>query len=365
MEVKITGIDMSAAFDTIRRDRLLDILNNILEEDEVRIIRFLLSDTKINIRVDGATIEKPFTTNVGTPQGDGLSPVLFIIYLEHALREVRPSIQQNIQMPMSEIAYADDVDFVDSDFIDVNKVQNILERHNLFVNSDKTERTTVTEANDEWRKVKKVGSLLGSKEDIKNRKHLATIAMNKLMQVWIRKDKLKTKTKVKLYNALVKSVLLYNCGTWALTKTEELKLDAFHRKQLRILLGIRYPTKISNSSLYNKCKESPLSTQILNSRWRLFGHVLRRDQNIPANLAMNFFFTNTSKRPIGRPPTTLPSTLHNDLSKTNLGLELKTLEDLKTMQQIAQERIEWKFITSEIKRAAEAARSIDPGSERL
>ena len=35
-----------------------------------------------------ADINAPFTSNVGTPQGDGLSPVLFTIYLEHALKEV-------------------------------------------------------------------------------------------------------------------------------------------------------------------------------------------------------------------------------------------------------------------------------------
>ena len=70
---------MSSAFDTIDRQTLLDILREIIEEDEPRIIRFLLSDTTINTIINGATKEKPFESNIGSPQGDNLSPVLFSI----------------------------------------------------------------------------------------------------------------------------------------------------------------------------------------------------------------------------------------------------------------------------------------------
>ena len=38
---------MSAAFDTIDRDILQQILKNIVEEDELRLIQFLLSNTLI------------------------------------------------------------------------------------------------------------------------------------------------------------------------------------------------------------------------------------------------------------------------------------------------------------------------------
>ena len=43
--IKITGIDMSAAFDTINREFLLKILKEIVKEDELRLIQFLLSNT--------------------------------------------------------------------------------------------------------------------------------------------------------------------------------------------------------------------------------------------------------------------------------------------------------------------------------
>ena len=141
INIKITGIDMSAAFDTIDRDILLQILKNIVEEDELRLIQFLLSNTHINTRINNADINAPFTSNVGTPQGDGLSPVLFTIYLEHALKEVRtvlgkPKSSLEEKIPR-EIAYADDVDFVGLEYIDIDAVQRTLHRYNLKVNIEK------------------------------------------------------------------------------------------------------------------------------------------------------------------------------------------------------------------------------------
>ncbi|KAK3782813.1 hypothetical protein RRG08_002447 [Elysia crispata] len=121
-------------------------------------------------------------------------------------------------------------------------------------------------------------------------------------QIWHKADKTKQRTRIKLYNTLVRSVLLYNCGTWALTKTDEEKLDSFHRKQLRRVLGIRYPTKISNKSLYKKCEQTPISLEVLQARWRLFGHVLRREPSIPANKAMAFYFHDNAKRAITKRP---------------------------------------------------------------
>ena len=124
-------------------------------------------------------------------------------------------------------------------------------------------------------KFKEVGSLIGDHEDVERRKQLSIAALNKLSQVWIKGRKLKSQTKVHLYKSLVKSILLYNCSTWALTQSEEEKLNVFHRKQLRRVLNIKYPVKITNKALYKKCQEKPLSLQILESRWNLFGHILR------------------------------------------------------------------------------------------
>ena len=132
---------------------------------------------------------------------------------------------------------------------------------------------------------KKVGSLIDDDNGVERRKQLVTVAVYKLNNVWIKSNKLKTSTKIKLYKSQLKSILLYNCGTWALTLTEEERLNAYYRKQLQKILNIRYHKKITNKSLYRTCQEKSLSLQILSARWSLFGHILLGDKDTPANNA--------------------------------------------------------------------------------
>ena len=125
IEIDITGIDMSAAFDTIDRKQLLQLWTNLVTEDEKRIIQFLLSNTTLNVKISGANTEEPFLTNIGTPQRASLSPILFIIYLEQALKNVRstldsPSNTTEAHLP-NEIVYADDIDFIGNQPANVKK----------------------------------------------------------------------------------------------------------------------------------------------------------------------------------------------------------------------------------------------------
>ena len=69
----------------------------------------------------------------------------------------------------------------------------------------KTEFTTLSR-NDDWKGSKKVGSLIGDKEDVDRRKQLSTSALAKLKNIWIAGDKIKRKTKIKLYKALVRGL---------------------------------------------------------------------------------------------------------------------------------------------------------------
>ena len=246
-EIFITGIDFSSAFDTIKRSKLIQIINEFLEEDEIRMIRYLLSNTIVKPKINRASVETEFRSNIGTPQGDSISPILFTIYLEKALREIRAVLEVDIEP--NEIEYADDVDFISSKgYIDLDKIIPIMEKYNLFINKDKTEYVKLFRDTDhtkeEWRNSKKVGTLIGDAEDVKRRSQLASAALNKHSKLWSGKKKIKNKTKLRIYKTLVKPILTYNCSTWGLNKSEEDRLDAFHRKQLKRVLGIKYPTKM-------------------------------------------------------------------------------------------------------------------------
>ena len=168
------------------------------------------------------------------------------------------------------------------------------------------------------------------------------MALYKLNNVWTKGNKLKTSTKIKLYKSLVKSILLYNCGTWALTLIEEERLTVYHRKQLKKILNIRYPKEKKNKSLYRICQERPLSLQILSAHWSLFGHILRRDKNIPANKATRAYFIPNGNKLRGRPKTTLPIVLNRDLSPIQDPIRLHSSKELAEIIELAQVRKCWR-----------------------
>ena len=82
-ELFIMGIDLSKAFDCDNRTLLMETLEKSLHDEpsELRIIKYLLSNTSLTARLQGV-YGKSFSTTLGIPQGDGLSPALFIIYLQ-------------------------------------------------------------------------------------------------------------------------------------------------------------------------------------------------------------------------------------------------------------------------------------------
>ncbi|XP_057292662.1 uncharacterized protein LOC130621394 [Hydractinia symbiolongicarpus] len=180
-KIYITGIDMSSAFDTIKRDDLLNILGNVINEDELRLIRFLLANTNLEIRMKDVDTT-PFPSNIGSPQGDGISGCLFNIYFESSLRKVRKILEKDhildehsyskrneSLLPVTEVIYADDYDHITDDINKKKKFNNIIKetlaKDNLLVNETKTEHTLLerkkkvnNETNEPWRHVKKLGS---------------------------------------------------------------------------------------------------------------------------------------------------------------------------------------------------------------
>ena len=296
-KIYITGIDMSSAFDTIHRDKLLNTLSNIVDRDELQMLQLLLAQTTLEIKMKN-TNPIPFTSNVGSPQGDGISGLLFNIYFESSLKKMRNKLKydnnqtwsehsysksSSSKIPFNEIIYADDFDHITDDLIEKKHFDNIVKdtllEDNLLVNEDKTEHTTLqrktnmADTEEKWRHVKKLGSKLGLQEDLTNRKILATTSLQKLNNLWFEKTKISSALKVKVYKAIVKSILLYNCGTWGMTKTDEESLNAFHRQQLRRVLNVVYPAVIKNKKLYEMTNEKPIILDVIAARWRLFGHV--------------------------------------------------------------------------------------------
>ena len=232
----------------------------------------------------------------------------------------------------------------------------ILAERNLKVNDDKTEETSVFRAETKelelWRKVKKLGSLLGDFEDMKRRTSLAVTAQKSIEEMF-KKSKASLEEKAKVYKSVVKRVLTYNYSTWGLSKNEQDHLDRFHRKQLRRLCPSL--KEKSNNEVYEICKDREISQDMKIARWNMFGHVLRLPRDTPAQLAMDFYFETPmhAEKFKGQSRTTLPTVINRDIIEANKLNRLPTTQfvtsgDLSNLRSIAADKNQWKEIVERI-----------------
>ena len=193
--------DMTAAFDNIIRNTIINLLYDCgCTEDEVQMVKMLLSETKLRVKIR-KSLSEPFLVTLGSFQGDSLSAKLFSLYLAGALNQLRaisgapnPPINHNL-MPL-ESQYADDADFYDENGKYLKEklfplVKSTFKDWNLKVNDTKTEYTTIEIAkepsekgSEDWRTTTCLGSKLDSNKDILHRINLGCVAFGKYKKIW-------------------------------------------------------------------------------------------------------------------------------------------------------------------------------------
>ena len=72
------------------------------------------------------------STSIGSPKEDSSSPILFSIQKKYSKTCLLILMEKKIK-------YADDVDFVTEEEIDIEEICNTLKKYNLIVNKNKTE----------------------------------------------------------------------------------------------------------------------------------------------------------------------------------------------------------------------------------
>ena len=406
--IHIMALDLSKAFDNLDRGTMIQILeeNSLAGEDELRIISYLLSETTLRVKV-GKNISETFKTTIGTPQGDALSPVLFLIYLEHILRRHR---RRNLLSANEyEMSYADDIHFATKD-ADLNRaIQHRRERDYTYrpgcqcaacrakdieitmptdmavdkmqCNGGKTVHVELVPETARTTAFEILGNNTDPDLEVVKRRGNATKAFAGLIRIWTRRSDISTELKMKLYNAIVKPHLTYNAAASAYTGTQVEALNRLHRRQLRRLLNVYYPEHISNAEVYERTKAYPISIDIAKMRWSFFGHVLRQPRETPANKVMRNYFKRReldgdeererTKRSLCL--TTVPRLLQLDLKqisdddkKAFFGgaMKLTNGSDLAKLSTKAQYRHNWKKAVEKV-RAAEESKWRRKETERL
>ena len=148
-----------------------------------------------------------------------------------------------------------------------------------------------------------------------------------------------------------------------MSRKDEKEMNSFHRRQLRKVLGVKYPTIMRNKAVYKQSNTRPISVDITRARWKLFGHILRMKEDTPARLAMKFYFQKPAgvKKFRGRKRTTIVTTLNNDIErtmKTNPKFDLKPINtelDLRNVRVKSTNRKHWQKRVAMITAAAYSA----------
>ena len=112
-----------------------------------------------------------------------------------------------------------------------------------------------------------ISSNLSLEPDISARIAKAAGMMSKLKKrVWDNNN-LTNNTKLQVYRACVLSTLLYSSEAWTTYATQEKRLNSFHLRCLRRILGIRWQDLVPNTKVLERaglhyCPPGPASTEV-------------------------------------------------------------------------------------------------------
>ena len=104
-------------------------------------------------------------------------------------------------------------------------------------------------------------------KDIKSRLAKARSAFQRLRPIWKSKQ-YSRKTKIRLFNSNVKTVLLYGSECWRVTKSDMRALSSFHHGCLRQICRIFWRRRISTKELIAMTESSCIINEIKKRRFR-------------------------------------------------------------------------------------------------
>lgn len=138
--------------------------------------------------------------------------------------------------------------------------------------------------------------------------HKTSIAsMNDLKMVWINRDSIIEKHLLKLNNAIVITVLTYNC----MTNNDEKKLDSFHRKKDEVWYHQGIPPHHFQFWIVKEAHASILWFNI-QIPWELFERILWLSVQTPSHKSVLFYFKQINATHF-RERTTVVYKMENDI----------------------------------------------------
>ena len=352
-------IDLTKAFDLVSRQGLFQLLEKIgCPPRLLSIIASFHNDMRGSVSYDGE-ISEPFLIKSGVKQGCVLAPTLFGIFFSLLLRFAFRQSEEGIHLHtrsdgklfnisrlrakkntrtilIRELLFADDAALVSHSETGLQELLSQLSaacrEFGLTINVKKTNVMgqnipvpPMVNINNEEVEVANNFTYLGANiscnlsldAELDKRIAKAAAVMSKLKgKVWTN-GHLSLNTKMAVYRACVLSTLLYGSESWTTYSGQENRLESFHLRCLRRILGVTWKDKVSNIAILERTGSTSLHLLLCQRRLRWLGHVHRmNDGRIPKDILYGELATGS--RPLGRPTLRYKDVCKRDLKLTNI-----------------------------------------------
>lgn len=299
-----------------------------------------------------------FRTTEGVRQGGGLSPLLFITFMDDIIKETRSKTnpmfvgyRQLNRVEITECAFADDVLIIANN--EKSLKQNIevwnhaLEKKGMKLNKTKTKVMMVAKEKEEINiciegtKLEQVdtfqylGIMLEEKGDLNMEINNRIEKTNKLYYAmnkgFLSKREIGRETKMKVFKTIYRPVLTYACESWVLTTRQKSKLQATEMKYLRRVKGVTRLDRLRNEEIRKELEINSIHDFIEQRQLSWWGHLQRMGDRIPVKRVWEARSQGRGTR--GRPKETWDNVIRKILEKRG-----RTLSEAKL---IARDRKKW------------------------
>lgn len=313
-------IDYVKAFDRVSRLKLWNILERRgIPLHLIEIIKSFYNGSNINIKISGKLSNKFITTNQGVRQGCSLSPILFNLYLDDAIRIWKADNNFGFRFKnaiINNLLYADDQVLISGSENILQKafynLSIIMKQYNMTVSAEKTKvlafcgkhaiRSKIIYENKSIEQVN-VFNYLGCQISFFGKYDLdkKILTFQNMCGTIVRtlKNKTRRETQLKFYKVMAVPALLYGAETWVLTKKDRLRIQAAEMKFLRAVSGYKLSDQRRNEDIRHELNIFNLNDKIKEYREKWIEHLNRQPEDNIAKQSLNYKVK--GRRSIGRP----------------------------------------------------------------
>ena len=125
--------------------------------------------------------------------------------------------------------------------------------------------------------------------------------------------RLSARVKGKVYSSVVRPAMVYGLETVAVTKKQVEEMEVAEMKMLRFAMAVTSKDKIRNEHIRSTVKVERLGMKMREGRLKLYGHVMKRDQEYVGRKMMEMELPGKRKR--GRPKRRFLDVVKEDMEE--------------------------------------------------